>query len=124
MAREIQHVISILIFYFLGVPRPFGLPLELSLNHSQGFTQSSWLGLALLFPTGVSSFGFMGDCFVLAAPESLFFFTIGILGGNFHHPSQSHIPCPAEFHIQLSIPDAFLKGTNCLMIRHIFYRVV
>ena len=33
VAWQIQHIISILIFYFLGVPRPFALPLELSLSH-------------------------------------------------------------------------------------------
>ena len=115
MARQIQHVIPILIFYFLGVSRPFGLPLELSLNHSQGFTRSSWRVLALLFLTGVSSSGFVGDYFVLATPESVFLFAVSVFGGNLHHPSQSHISCPTKFQIQFPIFNAFFEGTNCLV---------
>ena len=83
-----------------------------------------WLDFALLLPTGVPSSGFLSDCFVLATPELVFFFTIGVLGGNLHHRSQSHISCPTEFQIQLLILNAFFEGTNCLVIRHILHCVV
>src|SRR4051812_45911751 len=85
MAWQIQHIISVLIFYFLRVPWPLGLPLELSLSHDKGFSRSSWLGFALLLPNGVPSSGFMGGCFVFATLEPILLFTIGILGGNLHH---------------------------------------
>ena len=78
---QIQHIISILVFNFLGVPRSFGFPLKLSLSYSQGFPESSWLGFPLLFPTGVPSPGFMSGWLVLATPEPILFFTIGIFGG-------------------------------------------
>ena len=31
---QIQHIISVLIFHFLGILGPLGLPLELSLSHN------------------------------------------------------------------------------------------
>src|SRR3954471_20593582 len=61
VAWQIQHVISVLVLHFLRVPRPFGLPLKLSLSHGQGFSWSSWLGFPLLLPTEIPSSGFVGD---------------------------------------------------------------
>ena len=66
----------------------------------------------------------MGDCFVLATPESVFFFTIGVLGGNLHHPIQRHISGSTKFQIQFSVLDAFFEGTYCLVVRQILYRVM
>ena len=51
VARQIHHVISFLVLHLLRVPRSFGLSFELSLNHGQGFSRSSWLGFSLLLPT-------------------------------------------------------------------------
>ena len=61
---------------------------------------------------------------MLATPEPILFFTIGILGGNLHHSTQRHVSCLTELQIQLSVLDAFLEGTNCLVIRHILHHVV
>src|SRR4051812_41785613 len=115
---QIQNIISILIFNFLGVPRPLGFSLEFSLGYGQGLPRSDWLGLPLLFPTGVAS-GFLGDCLLLAASESVFIFTISVFGGDLHHPIPRHFSGPAELQIQFSVLDAFFKGTNCLVIWYI-----
>src|SRR4051812_5869516 len=94
---QIQHIISILVFNFLGVPRPFGFPLELSLSYSQGFPRSSWLGFLLLLLIGISSSGFLGDWLEFATPESILIFTISVLAGNLHHPIQRHVSGSIEF---------------------------
>src|SRR3954469_17600318 len=83
VAWQIQHIVPILIFHFLGVPGTLGLPLKLSWGHSQALSRSSWLGFALLLPIGISSTGLISGCFVLATLEPIFFFTVCILGGNF-----------------------------------------
>ena len=115
---QIQNIIPILILDFLGLPGALGFSLEVSLGYGQRLPRSGWLGLPLLFPTGVSS-GFLGDCLVLATPESIFIFTISVFGGNFHHPIQRHFSGPTELQVQLSVLDAFFKGTNCLVIRYV-----
>ena len=120
---QIQNIVSILILDFLGLPGALGFSLEVSLGYGQGLPRSGWLGLPLLFPTGVSS-GFLGDCFELAASESIFVFTISVLGGNLHHPIQRHLSSSTELQIQLSVLNAFLEGTNCLMVWHILNRVM
>src|SRR3954462_1704081 len=118
VTRQIQNIVSVLIFYFLGVPGPLRFPLKFSLGYGQGLPRSGWLVLPLLFPTGIAS-GFLGDCFLLATPESIFIFTISVFGGNFHHPIQRHFSGPTELQVQLSVLDAFFKGTNCLVIWYI-----
>ena len=114
-----QNIISILVFNFLGVPRSFGFSLKFSLGYGQGLPRSGWLGFPLLFPTEISS-GFLGDCFMLATPESILIFTISVFGGNLHHPIQRHLSSSTELQIQFSVLNAFFKGTNCLMIWYIF----
>src|SRR4051812_30711365 len=116
---QIQNIISILIFNFLGVPRPLGFSLEFSLGYGQGLPRSGWLGLSLLFPTGISS-GFLGDCLLLATPEPILIFTISVFGGDLHHPIERHFSGSTELQIQFSVFNAFFKGTNYLMIWHIF----
>ena len=120
---QIQHIIFVLVFNFLGVPRSFGFSLKFSPGYGQGLPRSGWLGFPLLFPTGISS-GFLGDCFMLATPESILIFTISVLGGNPHHPIQRHVFGSTEFQIQFSVLDAFFEGTDCLVINHILYRVM
>ena len=115
---QIQNIISILILDFLGLPGAFGFSLEISLGYGQGLPRGGWLGLPLLLPTGIAS-GFLGDCFLLATPESIFIFSISVFGGNFHHPIQGHFSGPTELQVQLSVLDAFFKGTNCLVIWYI-----
>ena len=58
---QIQHVISFLIFYLLGVPRPLGFPFEFSLVQGQGFSRCGWLSFTLLLPTRISTSGVLGD---------------------------------------------------------------
>ena len=120
---QIQNIISVLILDFLGLPGAFGFSLEISLGCGQGLPRGGWLGLPLLFPTGVPS-GFLGDRLVLATPESIFVFTISVFGGNLHHPIQRHLSSATELQIQLSVFNAFLEGTNCLMVWHILNRVM
>ena len=120
---QIQNIIPILILDFLGPPGAFGFSLEISLGYGQGLPRSGWLGFPLLFPTGISS-GFLGDYFMLATPESILIFTISVFGGNLHHPIQRHISGSTEFQIQFSVLDAFFEGTDCLVVRHILYRVM
>ena len=61
---------------------------------------------------------------MLATPESVFLFAIGILGGNLHHSTQGHVTGSTKLQIQLSVLDAFLEGTNFLVIRHILHCMV
>ena len=115
---QIQNIISILILDFLGLPGAFGFSLEISLGYGQGLPRSGWLGLPLLLSTGIAS-GFLGDCFPLATLESIFIFSVSVFGGNLHHPIQGHFSGPTELQVQLSVLDAFFKGTNCLVIRYV-----
>ena len=122
MANPSHHFL--LYLYFLGVPRPLGLPFELSLIQGQGFSTSGWLGFTLLLSTGISASGVLGDWLALSTAEPIFFFSVSVPSGYFHHPSQRHISRPTKFQDQLSILNAFLEGTNCLMLGHIFHCVM
>ena len=116
MTRQVHHIITLLIFYLLGVPRSFGLPFEFAPSHGQSLSRSSWLGFSLLLPTGVPSSGFMSSRFVVATPESVLFFTIGIFGGDLHHSTQGHVSGLTKLQTQLSVLNAFLEGTYFLVI--------
>ena len=115
VTRQIKHIISRLIFHFLGDPWPLRLSLELSLGYNCGFTKTCGLGFALLLPTGIPSSGVLGDWFVLATAESVFFLAVSVLSSYFHYSSQGHVPRPTEFQVKLSVPNALLESTNRLV---------
>ena len=112
-----------MILDFLGLPGAFGFSFEISLGCGQGLPRGGWLGLPLLLLTGIAS-SFLGDCFLLATPESIFIFSVSVLGGNLHHPIHRHLSSSTELQIQLSVFNTFLEGTNCLMAWHILNRVM
>ena len=122
VTRHIHHVVPFFILYLLGVPGSFWFPLKLSLSHGQSLSRSCRFSLPLLFPTGVSFFRLTR--LVLAASESVFFFAVGVLGSNLHHPTQGHVTGSTKFQTQFSVLDAVFEGAYCLMIRDIFHSVV
>ena len=84
--------------------------------------RSCWFSLPLLFPTGVSLFRLAR--LVLAASESVFFFAVGVLGSNLHHPTQGHVTGSTKFQAEFSVLDTIFEGAYCLMVRDIFHSVV
>ena len=96
-------------------PWPLRLSFELSLGHNCGLTRTCRLDFALLLPTGIPSSGVLGDWFVLATAESVFFLAVSVSSGYFQHPSQRRVSCPTEFQVKLFVPNALLEGANCLM---------
>ena len=122
VTRHIHHVVPFFILYLLGVPGSFWFPLKLSLSHGQSLSRSCRFSLPLLFPTGVSFFRLTR--LVLAASESVFFFAVGVLGSNLHHPTQGHVTGSTKFQTQFSVLDAVFEGAYCLMVRDIFHSVV
>ena len=86
VTRQIKHIIPHLTFHFLGDAWPLRLSFEFPLVQNYGLTRTYGFGFALLLPTGISSSGVLGDCFMLTTLESVFLFVVSVLGGNLHHP--------------------------------------
>ena len=124
VAWQIHHIISCLILDLPRGPGALRFSLKISWIHCCNLSRCRWLVLTLLFLIGITSTGLLADWLTLSATESIFFFSVSVPGGYFHHPSQSHITSPTELQDQLSIFDAFLESTHNLMLRYIFNGVM
>ena len=121
---QIQHIFSYLIFHFLGGPGPFRLPFRFSLGCDCNLSMTRRFCFVLLLPIGITSSSVLADWFALASTESVFFFSVCVPCGYFHHSGQGHVSCPTKFQVKLLIPNALLEGANCLMLRHILHCVM
>ena len=87
VTRQIKHIISRLIFQFLGDPWPLRLSFEFPLVQNCGLTRTCGFGFALLLLIGISSFGVLVDRFTLSTVESVFFFAVSVPSGYLWQPS-------------------------------------
>ena len=114
MANQERHFLLDLALSWESTPLRFSF--ELPLIHNCGFSRTHSFSFALMLPTGIYSSRVLGNRFVLATAESLFLFAVSIPRGYFHHSGQGHVSSSTELQVELSVLNALLEGTNCLVL--------